>query len=40
MGGSGVVNLFNKKNIEFIKGDIRDAKLVKRAAEGVDKRSW
>jgi nucleoside-diphosphate-sugar epimerase len=36
MGGSGIVNLFNKKNIEFIKGDIRDAKLVKRAAEGVD----
>lgn len=35
-GGQGLLNFFSNKNFEFIKGDIRNKEIVKKAADGVD----
>ncbi len=35
-GGQGMLPNFSKKNFEFIKGDVRDLKTVKKAAKGAD----
>lgn len=35
-GGQGMLPNFSKKNFEFIKGDVRDLKSVKKAAKGAD----
>ena len=36
MGGQGMLPNFAKKNFEFVKGDIRDSKIVKKSVEGMD----
>ncbi len=35
-GGQGLLNFFGNKNFEFIKGDIRNKEIVKKASEGID----
>ncbi len=35
-GGEAIVDLFNNPNFEFIKGDIRDVEIQRRAIQGMD----